>query len=236
MRFTNVRLAGPPELPDFYRDVLGLPLDGDATRIGETALRFTPGEGKPFYHFALLVPGDRFDAALTWAQARVELLGDVFDFDNWDALAVYFHDPAGNIVELIAHRGLEEHGRTGAFAGEELVGFSELGLVGDPPTLLRELEGLGLSLWDGEVEVRNRLGFVGERGRTFILAPSGRGWLPTRRPAEAHPVETCIEIGDELHVVASGDAKQHGARRSPRSPAGGVPSTASETEGLASSS
>jgi len=28
----------------------------------------------------------------------------VFDFENWDARAVYFLDPAGSIVELIAHR------------------------------------------------------------------------------------------------------------------------------------
>jgi len=26
----------------------------------------------------------------------------------WDAQACYFHDPAGNIVEFIAHRGLAE--------------------------------------------------------------------------------------------------------------------------------
>ena len=132
----------------------------------------------------------------------------MFDFDNWDATAVYFHDPAGNIVELIAHRGLEENGRTGAFAGGELAGFSELGLVGDPPTLLRELESLGLSLWDGEVEGANRLAFVGERGRTFILAEPGRGWLPTGRPAEPHPVEAQIESGGGLPVVTFGPREQ----------------------------
>ena len=79
----------------------------------------------------------------------MELLGDVFDFDFWDARAVYFHDPAGSIVELIAHHGLEENGREGPFAAEELVGFSELGLVGDRRALLGRLEPLGLELWDG---------------------------------------------------------------------------------------
>jgi hypothetical protein len=33
------------------------------------------------------------------------------------------------------------------------------------------------------------LAFVGERGRTLILAPPGRGWMPTGKPAERHPVE-----------------------------------------------
>jgi hypothetical protein len=194
MRFAEVTLAAPLDLRDFYGDELGLPLDADAIVVGETRLRFRIEDGGAFYHFALLVPGDRFEAALAWARERVELLGDVFDFDNWDALAVYFHDPTGNIVELIAHHGREENGRTGAFAPEELVGFSELGVVGDPPELLRRLEAVGLELWDGTVDEPGRLAFVGEQARTLILAPAGRGWLPTDRPAEAHPAELVLEL------------------------------------------
>jgi hypothetical protein len=177
----------------FYGGELGLPLERDAIVVGETTLRFEPSEGEPFYHFALLVPGDRFDAALPWAGERVELLTDVVDFEPWDGRAVYFHDPAGNIVELIAHRGLEENGRRGAFSAEELVGFSELGIVGDQSARLEELESLGLELWDGSVRP-DRLAFVGERGRTLILAPVGRGWMPTGRPAEAHPVEFQLDV------------------------------------------
>jgi catechol 2,3-dioxygenase-like lactoylglutathione lyase family enzyme len=195
VRFVEVTLAGPSELADFYGETLGLPLEGRAIRVGETTLQVEPAEGEPFYHFALLVPGDRFDAALAWAHERVELLGDVFDFEAWDARACYFHDPAGNIVELIAHHGLEEKGRSGAFAAEELVGFSEQGLVGERRLLLGRLEPLGLELWDGELYEPDRLAFVGERGRTLILAPPGRGWLPTDRPAEWHPVELVLAGG-----------------------------------------
>jgi D-alanyl-D-alanine carboxypeptidase len=188
MRFAEVTLSAPLDLRDFYGGELGLPLD-DAIVIGETRLRFNIAERVAFYHFALLVPGDRFGATLDWARRRVELLGDVFEFENWDAEAVYFHDPAGSIVELIAHHGLEETGRSGPFAAGELLGFSELGIVGDRPSLLRELESEGLELWSGTVEEPDRLAFVGEKGRTLILAPPGRGWLPTGRPAEPHPVE-----------------------------------------------
>jgi hypothetical protein len=193
VRFVEVTLAGPAGLADFYAATLGLPVDRGVIRIGETKLRFEPADGEPFYHFALLVPGDRFDAALAWARERVELLGDVFDFDNWDALAFYFHDPAGNIVELIAHHGLEENGREGPFAAEELVGFSELGLAGDRSALLRDLEERGLELWSGTIDDPDTLGFVGEKGRTLILAPPGRGWLPTSRPARPHPVDFVLD-------------------------------------------
>ena len=194
MRFAEVTLSAPSDLRDFYGRGLGLPLDGEAIVVGETRLRFEVEEGGAFYHFALLVPGDRFDAALAWAGERVELLGDVFDFEAWDARAVYFHDPAGSIVELIAHHGLDENGRSGGFEAEELVGFSELGIVGDPTRELRLLESGGLSLWDGTIDEPGRLAFVGERGRTLILAPPGRGWLPTGRPAEPHPVEFELDL------------------------------------------
>jgi hypothetical protein len=194
VRFAKVTLAGPAGITGFYRDVIGLPFEEDAIVVGETRLDFDAENRGAFYHFAFLVPGDRFDAALTWAQKRVELLGDVFDSDAWDSRAVYFHDPAGNILELIAHHGLEENGRSGPFAADELVGLSELGVVGDPQSLLAELEEIGLELWDGTIEKSDRLAFVGERGRTFILAPSGRGWLPLGRPAEPHPVEARVRL------------------------------------------
>ena len=179
MRFVEVTLTAPagllPELDRFYEGT-----------TGETTLRFRAGGGDPFYHFALLVPGDRFDAAHAWADEQFELLGGVFEFDNWDARAVYFLDPAGNIVELIAHRGLDENGHEGEFGAEEIVGFSELGLVGNRTERLRTLD---LPLWAGTIDDPDRLAFVGEKGRTLILAEEGRGWLPTGRPAEVHPVE-----------------------------------------------
>src|SRR4051795_4179907 len=139
MRFVEVTLAAPAqliaELDRFY-----------AGMTGETTLRFRAGDGEPFYHFALLLPGDRFDAAHAWAEECSGLVGGVFEFESWDARAVYFLDPAGNIVELIAHRGLEENGRAGEFRAEEIVGFSELGLVGNRAERLAELD---LPLWSG---------------------------------------------------------------------------------------
>ena len=164
--------------------------------------------GEPFYHFALLVPGNRFDEALEWITERTKLLPDpesgevVFDFDNWDALACYFHDPVGNIVELIAHRGIDESSTEGPFTAAELLGFSELGLVGDKAELAAALQSeLGLEHWTGDLDHEARLAFVGEKARTFILSPEGRGWLPTGRPAEAHP----CDVG--LSDTRSGEAQ-----------------------------
>ena len=164
MRFRKVRLRAPAqlltELTAFYGGI----------DTGETELEFAAGEGEPFYHFAFLAPPDRFD--------ELSAGHEVFDFDNWDARAFYFHDPAGNIVELIAHQGLEGP-----------LGLSELGLVGDTTAMADGLRPLGLELWDGTLDEPGRLAFFGERGRTLILAPQARGWMPTGRPAERHPLE-----------------------------------------------
>ena len=69
------------ETAAFYGERLGLGLVqgeecGVEVRVGESVLAFRASPGSPFYHVALLVPGDRFDAALDWARERVELLPD----------------------------------------------------------------------------------------------------------------------------------------------------------------
>jgi hypothetical protein len=212
MRFSHVRLQATEGslsiLEDFYIEQLGFKrTEQSGMMIGETALVFEGGPGEPFYHFALLVPGNWFDEALEWIAERTKLLPDletgevVFDFDNWDALACYFHDPVGNIVELIAHRGVDETGKEGPFSAAEVVGFSELGLVGDRAEMAAALQSeLGLEHWAGDLAEEARLAFVGQKARTFIVSPEGRGWLPTGRPAEAHPCDV------ELLETQSGEA------------------------------
>ena len=213
MDFLHVRLRAPggslSALASFYSKKLGVEQVDDMTfAIGATRLEFAASPGRPFYHFALLAPGNRFDEVLQWAGERTDLLpykdtGEVvFDFSNWKAQACYFHDLAGNIVELIAHRGVGETSAQGPFAAAELLGLSELGLVGDRAPMADLLaRRLGLELWDGSVDEQGDLAFVGERTRTLILCPAGRGWLPTGRPAESHPVEAALSGSPEGEVL-----------------------------------
>jgi hypothetical protein len=217
VRFRHVRLQAPAGSPlvleDFYVEQLGFEGDETGIAIGETRLAFESARGDPFYHFALLVPGNRFGQALEWIAEWTELLPDpetgeaVFDFDNWNALACYFHDPVGNIVELIAHRGIGESSTEGPFTPAELLGFSELGLVGDKAEMAAALhEELRLEQWDGDIDDETRIAFVGEKARTFILSPEGRGWLPTGRPAESHPCEVVLAGAPERAALV-GDSR-----------------------------
>jgi hypothetical protein len=186
VRFQRVRLRAPAHLLADLRDFY------DGIDTGETELEFAAGEDEPFYHFAFLAPWERFDELAAGEE--------VFDFPAWDAKAFYFHDPAGNIVEVVAHQGLKGP-----------LGLSELGLVGDTRAMASELRNLGLELWDGTLDEESRLAFVGERGRTLILAPAGRGWMPTGRPSEPHPVEAeltgaepgTVELEDGLYRITA---------------------------------
>ena len=182
-----MRLAAPAHLQSnlraFYEEI----------ETGETELEFVAGEGEPFYHFAFLAPPERFD--------ELAASHEVFDFEAWDARAFYFQDPAGNIVEIIAHDGIDDFG------------LSELGLVGDTRAMAAELRQVGLELWDGTLEEEGSLAFVGERGRTFILAPAGRGWMPTGRPAERHPVEAEILGAADGEVELEGGLYRIACRR-----------------------
>lgn len=206
-------------LEDFYGD-LGFAISSrdSATlnlRIGRSTLRFTEKAlgNQPFYHFAFLAPGNRFGAAHSWLTERAEPLSrsdsdsTVFDFGFWDAEACYFHDPAGNIVELIAHHDLETAPElSGRFHPDELVGISEIGFVtadSRAAAVILQTQ-LKLPLWFGSIEEPGGLGFVGRKARTLILASPGRGWLPTGRPAEVHPVEVSLTGPSEGQVDIAG--------------------------------
>ena len=231
MAFLQVRLraAAPllPELTEFYCNRLELAVtrtenDGAAVEVGESVLEFLPSSGSPFYHVALLGPGNRFDPMLEWACGHLELLPDsdtgdaVFDFTNWDAKACYFHDPVGNIVELIAHRGVAESRATGSFTPTELRGVSEVGLVASPRALVATLgQELRLELWDGSTAGEGRLAFVGEKARTLILCRAGRPVGSQGRPAEAHPVEVVLSgrPAGEVLLDAGGFIRRTGRTR-----------------------
>jgi catechol 2,3-dioxygenase-like lactoylglutathione lyase family enzyme len=206
MRILQARLeaakATGAALQHFYGDQLGFPMVADRSQlgfgVGDIRLEFSPtSEREPFYHFAFRVPRNRFVDAREWLGRHAELLSEpdsketTFQFPNWNAEACYVHDPAGNIVELIAHRGLpDESPHAGPFDATELLGVCEVGLVGhDPPGMARALGSLGVRLWDGTLDVPGSLAFAGGPDGTLILSPPGRGWMPTGRAAEVWEVE-----------------------------------------------
>lgn len=190
MRIHALRLeaAAPDDLGAFYED-LGLPVvpatSGVAVSFGRTDVTFTQasGDDRPFYHYAVTVPANRFDDAYAWLDERVGVLADVetektrFEFGALlDATACYFRDPAGNIGELIARHSLDnEVPEDEVFGPQHLLAVSEIGIVVDdvPATADALVEHTGEPDLGGGDDFR----MVGDQQGTFIVVGKSRPWF-----------------------------------------------------------
>ncbi len=186
----------------FYAETLGLSLAGEtettvAFQAGRTRLVFeqAPPQARPAYHFAFNIPQNRFAEARRWLLARVPLLkqgnADEFFFQSWNAHAMYFADPAGNIVEFIARHNLANTSDR-PFDSRGILRVSEIGLPApEVGAMVDALEGgLGLTLWSGD---REAFAAVGDERGLGIVVPLGRRWMPDDRvPAVANPVALTI--------------------------------------------
>jgi hypothetical protein len=185
------------ELQQFYQKNLELPIgttrtDGFSLRTGPSTIQWKPADASttPFYHFAWNIPENQFADAKAWLSQRTPLLRDNLTgkdevhFAAWNAQAVYFRDPAGNIGELIARHTLKNRS-TKPFSVESLQCVSEIGLVTDQVQQVSNDVQKKLNWSKSGAE----LSFVGDAMGYLIIAPIGRPWLPDRQQkAAAAPV------------------------------------------------
>ena len=190
----------PAAMRTFFRDTLGLSTQlPDAefleAQAGATRLVFRKGppDWEGIYHFAFNIPENRFQDARQWLKARVPLLpgsdgGEVFHFEAWNAHAVYFNDPAGNILEFIARHDLNNASEAPFHSGQ-ILNISEIGLVtGDVPHLVESLQLMaGVAVYRPGTEL---FAPVGDENGLFIVVKTGRDWfVGTGRPATMVPLE-----------------------------------------------
>lgn len=183
--------SDPKGLVEWYVNTLG---------STDLPIAFVEGEAHP-HHFALHV-GDlgEWRTRLSVPLLRDEGGFDEFDFSAWGgARAIYFGDPEGSIVELIAR----------PVARPEL-SLAEVGLpVTDVAAAVAALETeLDLPHYDGD---RQTFSAVGDDGGLLIVVSIGRGWFPIGTPAGAAPVAVTIagagtrtlEVPGSKHVVTT---------------------------------
>lgn len=197
----KLQTAKLDELRRFYQRTLGLKLVTDSAgsftlQTGPSMIEWQPAEPKtePFYHFAFNIPENLFAQAKAWLSKRTPLLHDSVTgkdevhFAAWDAHAVYFRDPAGNIGELIARHRLKNR-QDVKFSEEHLLCVSEIGLVTpDSRSLSTELA-KNLN-W---AKTGSDLAFIGDELGYLIAAPTGRAWLPDRiQKAMVAPVDVTV--------------------------------------------
>lgn len=203
-----------PQLRDFYSHVLELRVDeapdGLTIRAGGTTLHFEGvASGRPQYHFAFNIPENKLAAAKRWLAPRCELVRtpgdrDEFDFPSWNAHAVYFHDPAGNIVEWIARHNLA-NAREGPFCAGDILYASEIAVVVDDVAQIAALarRELGLPVFGGSISAE--FAALGDDHRLLIVSRRGREWTAGRGlKADVWPVRATI-AGDRAGRLASNE-------------------------------
>lgn len=200
------------EMKKFYLDILGFPLineDKESFRIavGSSELEFTSEsvKGNPFYHFAFNIPSNQFNEAKSWVKERVKLNVEDGDdeayFSFFDANALYFYDPAGNIVEFISRHASEEG--TNPFSIENVLNISEIGLtVDDAIHAGKWLIDIGINKRDNDPLSQTSLNFMGEKskGIFMILNQPGRRWIFSDKISAIYPLEIFTTAGNRIRV------------------------------------
>ncbi len=180
----------------FYAMTLGLSLLDEGAgsftvQVGTSRLVFEEAaQGNALYHIAITIPRNRLAAAKGWLAARTALLPkggqDEFEFASWAAHAIYFRDPTGNILELIARQTIPNDA-SGAFGPGDMLCVSEIGLpVDDVSARAAALTAtLGIAPYKEHSDAFAPLG--DEHGLCIVVAV-GRPWFPTDTPAVVAPV------------------------------------------------
>ncbi|GGR26531.1 hypothetical protein [Deinococcus ruber] len=197
-------------LAHFYGEILALPVEITpntvSIRVGMSTLVYRhASEFSDTYHVAFEIPRNLVNEAQNWLARRVPLLADqdgVTRFEpsaTWNTTNLYFNDPAGNILELIARHDRPTD-QSGPFAAHHLLNISEIGLVvPNVPTAVAQLSQLyGLHPFNGQSATFTP---VGDHDGMLIVVPTGRGWFPVQQPAVSAPLSIDFSQGTELRTV-----------------------------------
>lgn len=189
----------------FWRDVLGLPVEGSRVRVGSSSLDLVadPAARPGTQHLALDVPADAGPAARDWLRSRTRLLGRdgqdlVESSPAFAARSVYFEAGDGTVLELIARRRLPERLGRAAFGPQHLLRISEVGVpVASVPAAVARL-GLGTL-----GSVSETFAAAGDDEGLLVLVAPGRAWFPT---------DDHLAAVADLEVVLSGTGRRGGLR------------------------
>jgi len=205
----NLQTAYLKTLQEFYSSVLELPIDQPDEKkidikIGDSDLIFTETTtGEPFYHYAINIPANKIEEAKAWLSNKVKLLwmddykNDIADFVNWHAKSVYFYDPAGNIVEVIARFDLQNSVNQ-TFSSSQFLSLNEVGLVFTDENFEKEITTLAhsysLSNFDKQPPLP-KFRAMGDDEGLFVIVPENRNWYPTAKPSGIFPLTAEFDNG-----------------------------------------
>jgi catechol 2,3-dioxygenase-like lactoylglutathione lyase family enzyme len=193
---------------NFYKDVLQLQVKQPGTtsmaiEAGETRLIFEAisNDTNPFYHFAFNIPSYKIEEALQWLQNRVKLTwiedykSYIAEFTNWHARSIYFSDPAGNVLEFIARRDLNDDPAE-AFSAHQIRNVSEIGVVFPVSEFDKKandlLQTFQLDYFTRQPPMQH-FRAIGDDSGLLIVVPEHRNWYPTNIPGGIFPLALTFE-------------------------------------------
>lgn len=200
------------EMQDFYTKILGfqsLSASAEAfeVQVGDTRLAFHTTHlvgKKPFYHFAFNIPTNKVEEAAAWLVAQgitpLQIPVDtdeeptvIAEFENWNARAVYFHDPAGNIVEFIARLD-SKYMSLKPFTPQSVISVSEIGLAcANAKTYAAELrEKYDLTSFTKGTNT-DVFWALGADNGLFVLSATSRNWFPTDTQVQHFPMKIAFK-------------------------------------------
>ena len=218
MRIKSVLIQSSNQtaLEKFYQSILQL----DVKVLKEGTLQVPIGDsllvieeaktGNPFYHFAINIPANKIEEARAWLlNKKIELIwmedykSDIADFSSWHAKSVYFFDPAGNIVELIARFDLKNETED-LFSANQFLNISEIGLVFPQDDIEAQVDKIiketGLSYFLKQPPMQ-QFKVLGDDEGLFIIVTENRNWYPTSKVSGIFPIEIVFENNGRTQVL-----------------------------------
>ncbi len=213
MKIVELHLQCPNllEQVQFYSQVLSVPMLEQTNshvvfQIGSSKLHFhLEPNSTAKYHFAFNIPEQQFLEATTWLENRAELVKDElgethFHTANWNANQVYFYDPAGNILELIARHELK-HDAITPFDSSSILNICEIGLAVPNAADFADWAEVNLKISKYR-QGSSSFTPIGDAHGLIIAASIGREWYPnTNIQAQPHFVKIILEGKAPLEVT-----------------------------------
>jgi catechol 2,3-dioxygenase-like lactoylglutathione lyase family enzyme len=221
----SLHTAAPiAEMQVFYTETLGFRLlsatnEDFEVQMGDSTLHFHTTHlvnKQPFYHFACNIPTNKVEEAAKWLALRnidcLEIPKTEADdeatviatFEDWNARAIYFIDPAGNIVEFIARLD-SRYTSLKPFAADSVISISEIGLAcANAKTYAAELR-TKYDLTSFQKSTNNEAFWaLGADNGLFIISSENRNWFPTDTQVQHFPMKVLFKnrknIDCELEV------------------------------------
>ena len=186
---------------EFYSKIIGLELiehsDIQAVfQVGKSKMKMVKSDNFQPYHFAINIPSNKENEALSWLKERVNVLKDgeaeIQDFDFWNAKAIYFYDEDKNIVEFIARKNMKNESKE-MFSINSLLEISEIGMpVKNIKKSFSTLKSItNIDVFDGGFD---RFCAIGDENGLFIcINKMVKDWFPTGDKAHSSEFEIKID-------------------------------------------